>query len=122
MSDNIKQTIGKRIHRLRRSHDLTQQGLAQRIGVNASYIGPLEKGLKCPSIAVLEKIAEVFDQPMFSFFVDELPEFSADTNIQRLAALLSSHPDDERRFLLRMLEDAAGLLASRRRPVQSAHR
>ncbi|MFA5504330.1 MAG: helix-turn-helix transcriptional regulator [Vulcanimicrobiota bacterium] len=109
----MKSTIGKRIHRLRRSMDLTQQSLAERIGVNASYIGPLEKGLKCPSIAVLQKLAEVLEQPIFSFFLDDSGDDNTDSSSQRVAAMLAAHPADERAFLLRMLEEMSLVLRSR---------
>lgn len=110
---DVKQTIGKRIHRLRRGMDMTQQSLAERIGVNASYIGPLEKGLKCPSIAVLQKLSEVLQQPIFSFFLDENGDDSVDSGAMRVAALLASHPPEERSFLLNMTEEISTLLRSR---------
>lgn len=94
--------------------DMTQQNLAEKIGVNASYIGPLEKGLKCPSIAVLQKLSEVLEQPIFSFFLDDNGDDSTDSGAQRIAALLASHPEDERRFLLNMTEEMSGVLRARR--------
>ena len=112
MSD-IKLTIGKRIHRLRRGLDMTQQDLAEQIGVNASYIGPLEKGLKCPSISVLGKLSEVLQQPIFSFFLDHSGEDSSDSDAMRVSALLAAHPEDERNFLLGMLEEMSQLLRAR---------
>lgn len=110
---SVKSTIGKRIHRLRRSKDMTQQSLAEKIGVNASYIGPLEKGLKCPSIAVLQKLSDVLEQPIFSFFLDESGDDKTDSSSQRIAAMLASHPIDERAFLLKMLEEMSLVLRSR---------
>jgi transcriptional regulator with XRE-family HTH domain len=111
---DIRQTIGKRIHRLRRQMDMTQQGLAEKIGVNASYIGPLEKGLKCPSITVLQKLAQELNQPVFSFFLDDRPDVRHEGDGDRLMALLASHSPDERRFILRMVEEMSTLLKSRR--------
>ncbi|HIB69639.1 MAG TPA: XRE family transcriptional regulator [Phycisphaerales bacterium] len=110
----IKNTIGKRIHRLRRSKDMTQQCLAERIGVNASYIGPLEKGLKTPSIAVLQKLSEVLEQPIFSFFLEDANENNSDAGAKRLAALLATHPPDERQFILSMTEELSEMLRQRR--------
>ena len=92
---------------------MTQQSLAEKIGVNASYIGPLEKGLKCPSIAVLQKLSEVLQQPIFSFFFDETGDESVDSGAMRIAALLASHPADERSFLLNLTEEMSLLLRSR---------
>jgi len=113
MSSVVKSTIGKRIHRLRRSMDMTQQSLAERIGVNASYIGPLEKGLKCPSISVLQRLSEVLEQPIFSFFLDDSGDDNSDSVGQRVSAMLASHPADEKAFLLKMLEEMSLVLRSR---------
>lgn len=111
---DIRQTIGKRIHRLRRQMDLTQQGLAEKIGVNASYIGPLEKGLKCPSITVLQKLAQELGQPVFSFFLEDQADSQGQDEADRMMALLSSHSPGERRFILRMVEEMSTLLRAHR--------
>lgn len=113
----IKNTIGKRIHKLRRNKDLTQQGLAEKIGVNASYIGPLEKGLKTPSISVLQKLSDVLEQPVFSFFLDETADDSVDSGAKRMAAILADHPPEERQFIVNMIEEMSVMLRSRRQPV-----
>lgn len=94
--------------------DLTQQGLAEKIGVNASYIGPLEKGLKCPSITVLQKLAQELGQPVFSFFLDDRADARDEGEGDRVMALLASHPTDERRFILRMVEEMSTLLKAQR--------
>ena len=94
--------------------DLTQQGLAEKIGVNASYIGPLEKGLKCPSITVLQKLAHELGQPVFSFFLDDRADTRDEGEGDRVMALLASHPGEERRFILRMVEEMSTLLKAQR--------
>jgi transcriptional regulator with XRE-family HTH domain len=94
--------------------DLTQQGLAEKIGVNASYIGPLEKGLKCPSITVLQKLAQELGQPVFSFFLDDRADARDEGEGDRVMALLAAHPTDERRFILRMVEEMSTLLKAQR--------
>ncbi len=91
---------------------MTQQAFAKRIGVNASYIGPLEKGQKTPSIATLEKLSEEFSIPIFNFFIDEEVEDRAAA--ERIKALVMSRPTEERDFLLKTLEEMVKLL--RRKP------
>jgi transcriptional regulator with XRE-family HTH domain len=99
--------------------DLTQQGLAEKIGVNASYIGPLEKGLKCPSITVLQKLAQELGQPVFSFFLDDRTDARNEGEGDRVMALLASHPPDERRFILRMVEEMSTLLKAQRESLSA---
>ena len=43
-------TIGRRIHRLRKRADITQQMLAEKIGTSTAYISQLERGTKGISI------------------------------------------------------------------------
>lgn len=91
---------------------MTQQALARRLGVNPSFIGPLEKGEKSPSLQTLERLAEVFAVPAFTFFIDDEAEDRA--SVDRVRALVGSRPAEERDFLLKTLEEMVKLL--RRRP------
>ena len=50
-------TIGRRIHRLRKRADITQQMLAEKIGTSTAYISQLERGTKGISIENLVNIA-----------------------------------------------------------------
>lgn len=113
---SLRQTVGRQIRRVRMDNAMTQQSFARRIGVNASYIGPLEKGMKAPSIATLEKIAQEFSVPIFSFFVDEHIENQAFSD--RIRALVGSRPVDEQDFLLKTLEEMVKLLRKRPRKSQ----
>ena len=108
----LTEVIGRHIRRIRRDHAMTQQALAKRIGVNASFIGPLEKGLKAPSMQTIERLSEVFSVPSFAFFIDDEAEDRA--TVDRIRALVGSRPAEERDFLLKTLEEMVKLL--RRRP------
>ncbi|MBI3928725.1 MAG: helix-turn-helix transcriptional regulator [Armatimonadetes bacterium] len=112
MASSLSQVIGRHIRRVRRDHALTQQAFARRIGVNASYIGPLEKGQKSPSITTLERVSQEFSVPIFSFFIDDEVEDRAAA--ERIRALVMSRPTEERDFLLKTLEEMVKLL--RRKP------
>ncbi len=111
-SSSVAQLIGRHIRRLRRDHALTQQAFAKRIGVNASYIGPLEKGDKAPSLSMLERLASEFAVPVFSFFIDDEKEDRG--AVDRIRALVGSRPPEEREFLLKTIEEMVKLL--RRKP------
>ena len=52
--------IGKKLKELRKSNNLTQQQLAERIGVAKSIIRYYENGERCPSYDVLIKITRIF--------------------------------------------------------------
>lgn len=49
--------LGKRIRRLRKQKDLTQEKLAEKVGVSVTHIGLIETGKRGVSMKTLEKIA-----------------------------------------------------------------
>ena len=51
-------TVGERIKQLRKGMDLTQQQLADKVGVTYIQVGRYETGKSNPSADVLQKIAE----------------------------------------------------------------
>jgi len=54
----IKHLFGKRLRRLRRQADLTQEQLAERIGVSVEFVSNMERGINAPSFETLEKLAD----------------------------------------------------------------
>ena len=54
----IKLLFGKRLRRLRRQADLTQEQLAERIGVSVEFVSNMERGINAPSFDTLEKLAD----------------------------------------------------------------
>lgn len=51
--------IGKRIKRLRRKADLTQEQLAEQINVSTTHVGLVETGKRRMSLKTLQKVASV---------------------------------------------------------------
>lgn len=66
--------FGDRLRKLRVSQGLTVRGLAQKVGVSASYISQLENKECSPSFSVLKKIAEVLGTTVTALTEDGLPE------------------------------------------------
>ena len=60
MRSNAKltKTICKRIKSFRKEMDMTQEDLAEKVGVSRVYIGYVEQGRNTPSLEILEKIAK----------------------------------------------------------------
>lgn len=59
--DNCLQNIGKRIAESRRSAGLTQEELANRLGVTPQAISKWEKGASSPDLMMLLSICEILD-------------------------------------------------------------
>lgn len=101
--NDIGTIIAKNMKSLRKSRGLTQQSFARKIGVNASYISPLEKGSKKPSVSMLARVSKEFNVPVFSFFVDDVD--GNDTLAERIRFLVTDRKEEEQEFLLKTLED-----------------
>ncbi len=56
----MEQTLGKRISQSRRKNKLTQEQLAEKLGVTAQAISKWENDQSCPDITMLPKLAEIF--------------------------------------------------------------
>ena len=56
----MEETLGKRIVTHRKNLGLTQDALAERLGVTAQAISKWENDQSCPDITMLPKLAEVF--------------------------------------------------------------
>lgn len=54
----LTKTICKRIRKFRHEAEMTQEDLAEKVGVSRVYIGYVEQGRNTPSLEILEKIAK----------------------------------------------------------------
>lgn len=52
-----------RLKEIRKSKNITQQALAEKSGLDLSYVGNLELGRYIPSIYIVWKISKVLDVP-----------------------------------------------------------
>lgn len=49
--------LGRRIQKIRKEKELTQEGLAEKIGVSTTWIGYIETGYRRPNLKMIYKIA-----------------------------------------------------------------
>lgn len=64
----LPKKLGKRIQKLRKKADLTQEQLAEKIGISRSYMGYIEQGRYSASLEVLEKITRALKIKMNDLF------------------------------------------------------
>jgi len=60
----IQKRLGANIRQLRDQKNWSQEELAVRTGLHRTYISSLERGLRNPTIIVLEKIARAYNVPL----------------------------------------------------------
>lgn len=66
--------FGKKLRALRRASDMTQENLAEKIGVSVEFVSNVERGINAPSFETLEKIAVVLKtkyKDLFDFEVND---------------------------------------------------
>lgn len=60
MEQNNTDSLGKRIASLRKSHGLTQEKLAEQLGVSPQAVSKWETDTSCPDITLLPRLAALF--------------------------------------------------------------
>ncbi len=53
----ISKLFGKKVQRLRKSMDLSQEDLAEKVGIHRNHVGRIERGETNPPLPTIEKIA-----------------------------------------------------------------
>ena len=93
-------TIGKRIAALRKEKGLTQEELAQHMGVSGQAVSKWENDQTCPDISALPKLAR-----LLGVTVDELLEGKEETPAVRV--LPPAERKDLKDMMLRVIVDSA---------------
>ncbi|GFO58754.1 hypothetical protein GMST_10790 [Geomonas silvestris] len=77
--------LGARIKELRRRVGMSQDQLAERVGIEGKYISRIEVGRRSPSLETLEKIADSLDVEMKELFdfSHHSPEVASPRGIER---------------------------------------
>ena len=68
----LRNRFGKRLRYIRRHKDLTQEQLAEAVGISIEFLSNLERGVNAPSFETLEKLATILEVQVRAFF--EFPE------------------------------------------------
>ncbi len=57
----IKQLIGNRIKHLRKSRGMSQEDLAEKMGINPKYLSSIERGKENPTLDTFIKLTSTLD-------------------------------------------------------------
>lgn len=87
----MEMTLGKKLAELRRMKGMTQDEVAEKLGVSAQAVSKWENDVSCPDIMLLPHISE-----LFQVTIDEL--FSKENK-----ALVMIVPEEERRDIDKMM-------------------
>jgi transcriptional regulator with XRE-family HTH domain len=68
MMKTTKELLGARVKELRKARGLSQDQLAEMIGIEPKHVSRIEVGKSYPTLDRLERIAIALDVPMKTFF------------------------------------------------------
>ncbi len=104
---NTKELLGARIKEFRKAQGMTQEQLAEQIGVEPRHISRMEGGYNAPSIDRLEKIAKALNVPMRDFF-DFMHLDSPDARAQSLEEMLKGMDENYQRIIYKIVRAFEG--------------
>lgn len=105
--------FGKRIKNFRLRRDLTQERLAELLGVSAQAVSKWETGASCPDISALPQLSAALGVTL-----DELFATSEETHLARIEAMIEDSAvlsEEDFRYAERRLREYCGTLALRGR-------
>lgn len=98
----IVEAVALKIKELRQTHHFTQEEVSRQLGFTKSAYSKIERGLTVPTVVLLQKLADIFDESILYFFLDEKPKARKDketeTQKQRIQALEAELIRQEKEF------------------------
>ena len=68
--NNVSKKFGQRVRTIRLKQGLSQGDVAKRLDVHRSYISGIERGIRNPSLRVIQRIAKALEVPMEKLIKD----------------------------------------------------
>ena len=66
---DIKRAVGKRIKIVRQRNELTQDQLAEQVGLSPKYISGIERGVENPTMDILIRLAKMLRVEPYDLFL-----------------------------------------------------
>ncbi len=105
---------GERIRHFRTLKRLSQEDLALAADINPAYIGHIERGLKCPTIATLSKICKALEISLSELLDFEPKENTAESeSMQRIRLDLKKLNDFELESVANIISEIINIKASK---------
>lgn len=64
--NKVYSEIGKKIRQNRKERKMTQETLADQLGTSSQYIGRIERGLVCPSLKFIYRLASAMECSVYA--------------------------------------------------------
>lgn len=94
--------VGAAIARQRTACDLTQDEVAERLGIGAEAVSRIERGLVMPNIERLMQLAEIFGCEAADLLTESSPR--AEDQAARISRMLAQLGPADRQMVLELIE------------------
>ena len=110
----LSETVGKNIQACRKRTGLTQNQLAQELGIEVETVSRYERGIVAPSFSQLENICNVFEIPPWLLFSDG--SFVPDVQAMTITELLKGLSSRNKEFVLQFAQTYAQHHHAKKKP------
>lgn len=100
-----RERLGSRIKELRKIRKLTQDKLAEAVGIEQKHLSRIEVGKSYPSLDTLEKIAVALNMEIMELFDFEHHEKTSKELKKSIGLLLEEADSDKLKLILRVTKD-----------------
>lgn len=90
---DLMKTVGANLRRYRMENDITQDELAEKVGISTSFCANLERGSKAMSMYVLRDLADALGITA-DYLLYDSTEINENQHIKNINTLLKGRSDD----------------------------
>lgn len=107
----LQAIFGANVRNHRKSKNLTQEALAERVDVSMETIGKIERGAAAPTFATAQRIADALEVPVTTLFgsqTDGLPQGDRGKLLGHINRSLSGMNDEQLSRIAKMIDAFRG--------------
>lgn len=106
----ITLATAQQIRYYRQLKNMSQEELALRAELNPAYLGQLERGLKCPTIDTLYRIAGALSLSLSELLSFDNESSAAMNFAKQIEGALRGLPDDKQEHIVQIVKELSALL------------
>ena len=91
MSNNLYETVSSELAEYRNKMDLTQEQLAEMVGISQSHYAKLENGQRLPSLKVLHVLSQVFGVKMGDIIEPDKNVVNFDKSMEEASLIIQNN-------------------------------
>ena len=105
----LAKKVGKRIREIRKQQGLSLEALALKCDMSPSFVGHIERGLRCPTLHSIEAVCNGLGIGMAEIFMDDPVNMNAITT-KRFAMLTEGMTPEQLEKLMVLVEAAVNMV------------